>query len=159
MWEGSVTALFIAAAADAPMQALTAAHLVPGRGIEGDRYYNHTGTHSVEGETSFEVTLIEQETIEAIQKEGKEKVEASAPRRNIVTEGFSLNHLVGQEFCIGAVRLRGLALREPCAHLMETNDHRLVVALIHRGGLGAQILTEGVIRPGDRILPIEQSPT
>jgi hypothetical protein len=39
--EGCVAALYIARAAGAPMLALTTAHLVPGRGIAGDRFYAH----------------------------------------------------------------------------------------------------------------------
>jgi MOSC domain-containing protein YiiM len=47
--------------------------------------------------------------------------------------------------------LRGIALREPCIHLAELTNHSLLVSLIHRGGLGAQILTSGVIQLGDDI--------
>jgi MOSC domain-containing protein YiiM len=95
--------------------------------------------------------LIESETIEAVKQEKNLDIDIATPRRNIVTSGFSVNHLVNRVFRIGEVTLRGIALREPCPHLMEMTSHRLGVALMHRGGLGAEILSDGVIRVGDRI--------
>ncbi|MBE3561590.1 MAG: MOSC domain-containing protein [Ktedonobacteraceae bacterium] len=154
-WEGEVVAIYIAPAADVPMQALEEARLVEGRGIEGDRYYLGTGTHSNDGEPCYEVTLVESEAIEALQHEYKIDCQASTPRRNIVTRGFSLNHLVDREFTIGEVRLRGIALREPCPHLIETTHHKIAVGLMHRGGLGAKIVSGGTIRQGDRISEVQ----
>jgi MOSC domain-containing protein YiiM len=62
-----------------------------------------------------------------------------------------LNHLVGLEFQVGEVRLRGIRLCEPCAHLERLLDKPVVPGLRHRGGLRAQVLTEGVIRVGDAV--------
>lgn len=153
MWIGNVAGLYIAYSAGEPMVSLNEATLVEGRGIEGDRYYNHVGTHSAadDDEPSYEVTLIESETIEALRRDKKMELDAGAPRRNIVTKGFALNHLVHRTFRIGEVILRGIALREPCPNLVETASHKLMVGLIHRGGLGAQVLKGGVIRVGDII--------
>ncbi len=135
------------------MISISEALLVEGRGIEGDRYYSRCGTHSAgdEDEPSYEVTLIENETIEAIRREKKFEVGVEVPRRNIVTQGMALNHLVHRTFRIGAVTLYGIALREPCIHLAEVTNHRLMISLIHRGGLGARILSGGAIRVGDLI--------
>ena len=76
-------------------------------------------------------------------------------RRNVVTTGVSLNHLVGREFTVGEARLRGMRLCEPCEHLAELTGQPVVKALIHRGGLRAEIVSGGVIRVGDPILPAE----
>ena|SRR5437764_15386897 len=152
-WQGSVVALYIARAAGEPMRTVDIARLVAGRGIEGDRYYHGTGTHSTQDddEPSYEVTLIERETIEAVRREKKLNLDAGALRRNIVTEGFALNHLVRRTFRIGGVTLYGLALREPCPHLAEETSHSMMVSLIHRGGLGARILTDGIVQVGEVI--------
>ena len=74
-------------------------------------------------------------------------------RRNIATAGVPLNHLVDQEFWVGAVRMRGMRLCEPCKHLDDLTQPGVMGGLVHRGGLRAQILTEGVIRSGDIIRP------
>ena len=99
------------------------------------------------------MTLIEIETIEALQREVKLEIGPGDARRQIVTRGVPLNHLVGQEFTVGEVAVRGIRLNEPCAHLASLTDKKILPGLVHRGGLRAQILTEGVIRPGDEIRP------
>jgi MOSC domain-containing protein YiiM len=62
-----------------------------------------------------------------------------------------LNHLVDKEFHVGEVRLRGVRLCEPCQHLAGLTQPRVLPALVHRGGLRAEILTDGYIRTGDPI--------
>ncbi|MGH7423278.1 MAG: MOSC domain-containing protein, partial [Candidatus Methylomirabilales bacterium] len=90
---------------------------IPGKGLEGDRYFTQTGTYSKKPRLDREVTLIEVEAIEALAREYKIALEPGAARRNIVTRGVPLNHLVGREFRVGDVTVRGLRLCEPCAHL------------------------------------------
>ena len=151
-WSATVSALYRAETAGAPMVSLDEAHLIENRGIEGDRYFLQTGTHSDDDdEPSYEVTLIERETIDAIRREKKIDLDARTPRRNIVTQGFALNHLVHHTFRIGEVILHGVALREPCPNLADETSHSLMISLIHRGGLGARILRGGIIRVGDTI--------
>ena len=72
-------------------------------------------------------------------------------RRNVVTRGVPLNHLVGKEFWIGEVKARGLKLCEPCSHLQKLSHEKVLPGLVHRGGLRAQILSEGVIRVGEKV--------
>lgn len=150
-WDGNVVAIYIAPAADKPMQEVDNALLVADQGIVGDRYYARTGTHSGPDEQSYEVTLIESEAIESVQTENKISVTAADMRRNIVTRGFALSHLVNREFHIGATVLRGITLCEPCPHLMEQTSHKVAVGFIHRGGLGAKIISGGTINVGDHI--------
>ena len=72
-------------------------------------------------------------------------------RRNLVTRGVALNHLVGRDFQIGEVKARGIRLCEPCDHLQRVTGRELIKGLRHRGGLRAQILTQGTIRIGDSV--------
>ena len=97
------------------------------------------------------MTLIEAETIESIRREKKNDLDAGTPRRNIVTQGFALNHLVHRTFRIGEVIVYGVALCEPCPNLADTTSHSLMISLIHRGGLGARIVRGGFIRVNDII--------
>jgi MOSC domain-containing protein YiiM len=160
VWEGTVVSLHIAPRAAAPMQSVAEVRAVPGRGLEGDRYFIGTGFYSTKpSHGGREVTLIEIEAVEAlfggvINAEGERLgVELSAPdaRRNVVTAGVPLNHLVDREFSVGAVRMRGTRLCEPCKHLEELTEPGVLRGLIHRGGLRALILDEGIIRVGDVI--------
>ncbi len=152
MWRGTVTAVCVAAEAGGPVTTVNQARAVPGRGLEGDRYYDDKGTFSeqVPGPDG-EITLIEQEAVEAIGRERGIKLDPKDARRNIVTSGVPLNHLVGYEFQVGEARLLGIRLCEPCSHLAGLTESAVLPALIHRGGLRAQILSGGLIREGDSI--------
>ena len=160
MWEGTVVSLHIAAQASVAMRSVAEARAIPGRGLEGDRYFDGTGFHSTKpSHGGREITLIESEAVEAlfggvINAAGERpriKLAASDARRNVVTSGVPLNHLVGREFWVGSVRMRGTRLCEPCKHLEELTQPGVLSGLIHRGGLRAQILNEGVIHVGDTI--------
>lgn len=148
MFEGTVVSINIAPEAEAPMQSVNEVHAVPGQGLEGDRYFAHQGTFS-KPQPDRELTLIEAEAIEALRSEFQVDFGLSASRRNIVTRGVPLNHLVEKEFWIGDVKARGLRLCEPCSHLQRLSHPKVLPGLVHRGGLRAQILTEGMIRVGE----------
>jgi MOSC domain-containing protein YiiM len=156
-WSGEVVSLHIAPKAEAPMRSLDAVLAIPGRGLEGDRYFGSSGTYSDSPGPGREVTLIESEAIAAMARDNEIRIEVGDARRNVVTRGVPLNHLVGQDFSIGAVRLRGIRLCEPCAHLESLTRRGVLGGLVHRGGLRAQILMGGTIRVGDPILPLEPS--
>lgn len=149
MFKGSVHSIHIAAEAAGPTESVAEVHAVPGKGLEGDRYFNQKGTFW-KGQPDYEVTLIEVEAFEGMLRESGLDLDPSEARRNIVTRRVPLNHLVDQEFKIGNVILRGIRLCEPCKHLQKlASKPNILSGLIHRGGLRAQVVTEGVIRVGD----------
>ena len=152
MWDGTVESIHIAPSAEGPMQAVSQAVTIPGGGLEGDRYALKVGTF-YKPEPDFELTLIEAEAIEAMRRDYQIDLAAGDARRNIVTRNVPLNHLLGREFVIGEVRIRGLRLCEPCDHLQRVTGKAVIKGLLHRGGLRAQILTQGTIRVGDAIRP------
>lgn len=146
----TVVSIHIAPAAEAPTVAVREVLAVPGRGLEGDRYFAKAGTYSDRRGTGRAITLIEAEAVEAVAREEGIRVEAGAVRRNVVTRGVSLNGLVGRAFRVGDVRLLGVRRCEPCAHMARlAGEAKLLPAFVHRGGLRADILSEGVIRVGD----------
>lgn len=152
MAHGSVHSIYITSQAGSPTQQVDSVHAVPGLGLEGDRYYGLAGTGNKRSGTGRDITLIEFEAIEAVKREDGVHLTPGEARRNIVTQGVALNHLVDREFQVGDVHLRGIRLCEPCHHLAGLTEARVLPALVHRGGLRAEILTEGYIHPGDPIL-------
>jgi MOSC domain-containing protein YiiM len=150
MFEGTVVSINIARSAAAPMISVEAARAVPGKGLEGDRYFFRQGTF-YKPQPDRELTLIEAEAIEAMKHELDVDYGLSDSRRNVVTRGVPLNHLVGKEFWIGEVKALGIRLCEPCSHLQGLSHEKVLPGLVHRGGLRAQILTEGFIRVGQTI--------
>ena len=133
------------------MVSVDAARAVYGQGLKGDRYATAEGTFSRPGAAGREVTLIETEALEALEREYDVALGPGDSRRNVVTRGIALNHLVGRVFTIGEVTLHGVRLCEPCGHLEKLTRKGTRAGLIHRGGLRADIVTGGVVRVWDAI--------
>jgi MOSC domain-containing protein YiiM len=146
-----VEAIYIAAARGEPTIYVEQVHVVPGMGIEGDRYFGLPGVNGISTKTGRELTLIELEAIESICTDDGIPITPDQTRRNIITSGIALNNLVGQEFYIGSIRLRGIRLCEPCDYLASRTDPRIINSMVHRGGLRTDILSEGIIHMNDRI--------
>lgn len=143
--------------APAPGQAQAApaqVRVLAGAGIEGDRYF---GRHDEPGQN---ITLVEAEELEAFFAEQGRAPDPSLAHRNLVTRGVRLNGLVGREFRVGTVRLRGIELCEPClglASALATADWtpaQVVKRLLHRAGLRADVLSDGVIACGAVVQPL-----
>lgn len=154
----TVVALFTSAVRRAPMQPVQEFQLIPGLGIEGDRYAKHAGTFSKRLAPDREVTLIESEAIEAARAEFGVELDPGESRRNVVTRGVRLNELVDREFSVGSVRLRGIKLCHPCTHLQGLTGKDVLRALKDRGGLRAQVLNEGAVRVGDPVTAAGEAP-
>jgi MOSC domain-containing protein YiiM len=154
---GEVIGIYIASKAEEPPHSVERVRVVPGRGLEGDRYAKGIGTFS-NHKGQRDVSLIESEAIEAFEHESGTSLSAAQSRRNILTRGVRLNDLVGLEFLVGSIRMRGLRLCEPCTHLVRLTNPATLRGLVHRGGLYAAILNEGEIAVGDSIDGFGQSP-
>ena len=152
MFQGRLLAIAICAESKLPMQAVEAVEARAGQGLVGDRYSLGTGVGQ-NGRVKPEqaVTLIELEAIEAAAHEYSLPIAHLDTRRNLLTQGVPLNHLVGREFTVGSAVLRGLELCEPCGHLERLTRAGMKNALIHRGGLRAAIVQGGELRVGDEI--------
>jgi MOSC domain-containing protein YiiM len=151
MFQGEVVSIFVAEKAGMPMELREQVEATAGRGIEGDRYSEKAGYWSNTPGDGREITLIEIEAIEALANEKKVELAPSAARRNLVTRGVPLNHLVGREFQVGSVRLVGIRLCEPCQYLEDMTTQGVLKGMIHRGGLRANIVNSGAIRVGDPV--------
>lgn len=155
MFRGELVAIHIAAKKAEALTSLTSVKAVAGHGLEGDRYCKREGTFTKLLEPNRpdrQVTLIEEEALAAAREAGSD-VKPAVSRRNLLTRGVPLNHLVGKEFLVGTVRLRGLLLCEPCKHLEKLSVPGARERLIHRGGLRAEVLEGGVLTVGDAIVP------
>ncbi|GAA2224632.1 MOSC domain-containing protein [Herbiconiux moechotypicola] len=153
-WRGTLSAVFVAEAAGVEMHALDEARMLEGIGIEGDRYATHRGHYSHLWHVDRQVTLIAQETIDALNAETGLGLEPVETRRNLVTAGAPLGDLVGTTFAVGEVLLHGGRLNVPCRYLERLIDKAVFEPLVGRSGLNCSIVRGGVIRPGDAIVPV-----
>lgn len=158
-WSGELLHIHIAPAASYEMEALAEAKVVPGRGIEGDRYFLGTGTYSTLPAVR-DVTLIEIEVLEALARndpplqEGPIHLSPGDHRRNLTVRGVPLAHLVGVRFQVGEVVLKGGRLNFPCKYLEQLLGQPVYQPLYNRSGLNCSVEVGGMIRPGDRIVPL-----
>jgi MOSC domain-containing protein YiiM len=152
---GRLIKIFVSSDAGQPMTEVSQIRAISGVGLEDDRYavgiekgvYSHS-SHV----TTRHVSLI---AIEAITEANQELPEAFSPaetRRNLVTEGVVLGDLLGKEFVVGDVRMRGVEPCLPCARPTAlTGKPGFLTAFEGRGGLRAEIIYGGVISIGDEI--------
>lgn len=148
---GVVEAIYIGAEAMGPMAPVASVRAIEGAGLDGDRYSRQAGTFSRPHKLDAQVTLIEAEAVEAVNRDYKIALETRQTRRNVVTRGVALNHLVGKRFMVGGVTLEGTKLCDPCNHLEQLTLQGVKHALTHRGGLCASIVSGGTISTGDSI--------
>src|SRR4051794_27541313 len=113
---------------------------VAGQGLEGDRHFRPAGARP-----GGALTLIETEALTDVGLSGAES------RRQVVVSGVRVNDLVGKRYRVGDVECLGVELCEPCLHLQSLTRPGLIVDLLHRGGLNADILSDGTISVGDAV--------
>ena len=115
---------------------------VAGRGIRGDRYFDHKPDYK------GQITFFEIETHRhlcdefAVFDKGPEVY-----RRNVIVEGQDLNELIGREFEIQGVRFLGTEESKPCLWMNEAFAPGAEKAMRGKGGLRAKIFTDGILRP------------
>ncbi|WP_240157181.1 MOSC domain-containing protein [Pseudonocardia broussonetiae] len=148
-WRGELLHTFLAEAAGVEMLECAGVRLVEGRGVEGDRYANGIGYYSHRPHEDRQVTLIEIETLEALARDHRIDLAPAETRRNLVTRGVPLNHLVGRRFRVGEALLYGGRLNVPCRYLERLIDKPVMEPLINRSGLNCQVLVGAWVRPGD----------
>jgi hypothetical protein len=143
---GSLEQIWVSADTGEPGRRLEIVHAIAGEGLRGDRYVVGRGAFPP-GRPGSAVTLIEAEVCESFEP----PLSAEEHRRNLVTRGIELNGMVGREFVIGTVRLRGIRLCEPCATMQRYSERPILRPLVHRGGVRADVIDSGEIRVGDQI--------
>jgi MOSC domain-containing protein YiiM len=153
----TVEVIALAEQATADMHVVEHVKAFANRGLEGDRYAAKAGTFTPANDNirGYDLTLIEAEVLDSLSLPGGNRMAYADARRNIVTRGIDLNALVGRRFRIGNVECLGQRLCEPCSHLERLTTKGALRALIHRGGLRADILNEGEIISGAAIVTLD----
>ena len=155
MFQGTLIAIFTAPSSGEPMRALDHIEATVGCGLAGDRYATDIAKHD-RGYTKIRhVTLIEEETVTALRRDHEIDVAPILLRRNLVTRGVPLAHLIGRRFRVGDVVLEGTEQCEPCQYLADLIGHPVLKPLLHRGGIRAAIVTGGALRVGATIAPLD----
>ena len=135
---GRVEAVTLVVDQTGATRAVEAVEAEAGRGLDGDY-------HS-------DLTLIAAESLEGLRDDTGISLTGRQSRRNVLTRGIDLNDLVGRRFTVGNVEAVGIELAEPCTKLQRISGEPGVLrGLVHRGGLRADVVTDGQIAIGDAI--------
>ena len=127
--------------AENPIAEMAEIECVAGRGLRGDRFFDHQENYK------GQITFFAWETYEAICLAlGVRDKMPSVFRRNVITAGVDLNELIGQEFCVQGVRFRGKEECRPCYWMDQAFAPGANELLKGRGGLRAEILNSGILR-------------
>jgi MOSC domain-containing protein YiiM len=150
---GTVVAIALAEHATGTMRTVDHATALANRGLDGDRYAAKAGTFTPANDAArgYDLTLIDAEVLDSLTLPDGRTLGYADARRNIVTRGIDLNALVGRRFRVGSVECLGQRLCEPCSHLERLTTKGALRGLIHRGGLRADVLTDGDVSTGDLI--------
>jgi MOSC domain-containing protein YiiM len=149
MRDGHIEAIVVGPVEWGPLHYVDNAVVLAGHGVEGDRKFR--ANPEPDEEAGRDLTLIEAEALEALEREHGIPLDAREARRNVVTRGISLNDLVGSRFRVGALECVGVELCEPCAHLASLTQPGVLRGLVHRGGLRADVVRGGSIAVGDEV--------
>lgn len=123
------------------MKSVESIQAIAGQGLEGDRYFFPDGA-----KPGLALTLVEAEVVAEV------GLQPGETRRQLTVRGVALNDLIGKRFSVGSVVCRGIEICEPCLHLQDLTRPGIITDLLHRGGLNADILTDGTISVGDEIV-------
>ena len=151
---GTVEGIFVAPDSGEPMEAVESVEAVADRGLRGDRYFIDRGLYDRRDELpeGTDVSIIEREALDAAERDEGTTIDPLRTRRNILTRGVPLNHLVDREFRIGTATLVGVRLCEPCNYMESLADTEgAEAALVHRGGLNANVVDSGTIALDDTV--------
>ena len=150
---GKVEAIAVAEVATGPMRLVEQVQALARRGLAGDRYAAKAGTFTPPDGAGpgYDLTLVQAEVLDELALPAGGRLEYAQARRNIVTRGIDLNALVGRRFRVGGAECLGQRLCEPCAHLERLTTKGVLRGLIHRGGLRADVLTDGRIDIGSNV--------
>tara|TARA_B100001989_G_C24191792_1_gene294048 strand:- start:28 stop:474 length:447 start_codon:yes stop_codon:yes gene_type:complete len=128
------------------IQEVESINVLANKGIVGDRHFDDYN------DPYCQLSLIESENIDYYNTKFGLNINYVDFRRNIITRGIQLNHLVGKKLKIGNVEVEGIDLCRPCKHLTEIlNQDNILKEFLRRGGLRCQILTSSKISVGDVI--------
>jgi MOSC domain-containing protein YiiM len=160
--KGIVEEIYITAMGSAPMERVEEVRAMrrngteSGRyergGIEGDRYKEHKGYWTPYGDIC-EITLIEGENLDEIEREGL-NVKNGEHRRNIITRGVRLEDLRGSRFRVGEAILEYDRPRPPCKHVQDMTEPGMTRALRRRGGICVRVVEGGYIRARDEVVAL-----
>ena len=129
-----------------PIKEVNSIDVLANQGVIGDRHFKEFN------DPYNQLSLIESENIDYYNIKYGLNIPYIDFRRNIITKGIKLNHLVGKKILVGKVELEGIDLCRPCKHLCKVlGQENIIKEFLRGGGIRCQILTSSSIKINDKI--------
>jgi MOSC domain-containing protein YiiM len=142
MNNGTVQAIWIKRMKRGPMDAVDAAKLIAGRGLQGNA--NQGGRR--------QVTIIAQERWQELMQQLNAELSPSARRANLMVNGIVLENSRGRVLRVGDCRIRIFGETRPCERMDEALEGlREAMKASWGGGAFGEVLDDGKIHIGDSV--------
>ena len=143
---GEILSIWVKRARRGPMDAVSQAELVAGRGVRD----------SADQGGKRQITVISEEAWRNAQQQLGVEVDPSARRANVLVRGIDLQNSSGKRLRLGECVIRLYGETRPCNVMDEAQPGlRAALAPDWRGGAFGEILNGGTIRIGDPVSWIE----
>lgn len=140
---GKVEWIGIRAERRAEVQSVATVEVDVDGGLSGDHYSKNGGKR--------QVTLVQAEHIEGVEKMLGVKVDPAELRRNIVISGVNLLAFADRKFSLGEVVLEMTGHCYPCSRLEENIGPGAYNAMRGHGGITAKVIRGGTLKVGDDV--------
>lgn len=124
------------------MAAVDQVECVAGKGLMGDRFFDYKPDYK------GQITFFSWEVLQSLWSDlniPTDYRDPTATRRNVITSGIDLNQLIGQEFELQGITFLGTEECRPCYWMNGAIRESAEEWMRGRGGLRAQILTDGCL--------------
>jgi MOSC domain-containing protein YiiM len=153
-----VIGIFIAPTAGAPMRSVQAAQAIAHAGLEGDRYSTGSGSWNKDRKGKRQISIMDLSAFSEANKRFVVPYHPEWTRRNIITDNVDLMSLIGKEFRIGPVKVRGVKYCEPCdrpdvlskQHGFDRQGFK--TAFEKTAGILVEVLNDGIIMVDDPVV-------
>lgn len=128
-------------AGKSPLVEINDVECVAGRGLRGDRFFDFQEDYK------GQITFFAREVFDDVcRRLGVVVASPGVTRRNAITRGIDLNHLIGARFTLQGIEFDGVCECKPCYWMDQAIAPGAEAALQGRGGLRARILSSGTLR-------------
>lgn len=147
----TVEELFVAPAAEAPVEPRERVEAVAGAGLRGDRYFGDGGSFEGDVKPPAELTAIDAGAVAAAERHGV-GLAPGVHRRNVVVRGLPVDDHVGDRLRIGGAIVEATRGMTPCTYLERELERAGVDdPAVPRGGVRCRIVAGGRIAVGDPV--------
>ena len=86
---------------------------------------------------------------------GRDAIDPTVLRRNIMVRGLNLNGLKGREVQLGSAVVRFTTICAPCSLMERLMGHGGYAAMRGHGGWCAEVVEPGALSIGDQVRPLD----